>query len=226
MRLELHLQLKSDTTFGRGDGVAGLVDEEVEYDTATGLPFLRGRTLKGLLVEECANLLFALDRQHVPALPRLQQSAQFLFGKAGSKQEDEALMHVGAARLPTTLEQAVRADVEAKRLTPADVLESLTALRRQTAVDEASGAPDTGSLRTMRVVLRETLFIAPLDFAADPEPEALALLAACVMALRRAGTGRNRGRGRLVAHLCDTSGNDITASHFAHLQHVVQKGVA
>lgn len=31
--LELHLKLLSDATFGRGDGVAGLVDAEVEHDS-------------------------------------------------------------------------------------------------------------------------------------------------------------------------------------------------
>ena len=60
MKLALTIELLTDTTFGRGDGVAGLVDEEVEHDSQTGLPIIRGRTLKGLLVEECANLLYAL----------------------------------------------------------------------------------------------------------------------------------------------------------------------
>lgn len=46
----IKIKLLSDTTFGRGDGVAGLVDQEVEHDQY-GFPFLRGRTLKGLLSE-------------------------------------------------------------------------------------------------------------------------------------------------------------------------------
>lgn len=59
---KLQFDLRSAATFGRGDGVAGLVDEEVEHD-GDGLPFLRGRTLKGLLAEECANILYALELQ-------------------------------------------------------------------------------------------------------------------------------------------------------------------
>ena len=43
----LKMLLLSDTTFGRGDGVAGLIDQEVEHDP-NGFPYLRGRTLKGL----------------------------------------------------------------------------------------------------------------------------------------------------------------------------------
>jgi len=41
----LNFTLLSDTTFGRGEGVPGLVDEEVEHDRY-GLPYLRGRTLE------------------------------------------------------------------------------------------------------------------------------------------------------------------------------------
>ena len=55
----LKIKLLSDTTFGRGDGVAGLVDQEVEHDPY-GFPYLRGRTLKGLLSEECDNLIAIL----------------------------------------------------------------------------------------------------------------------------------------------------------------------
>jgi hypothetical protein len=225
MTLEIHFILKSDATFGRGDGVAGLVDEEVEHDTKTGLPFLRGRTLKGLLVEECANLLFALKRQNSTAVDQLQQAALFLFGQAGGTLADEvAKMHVGAARLPQELCDAVRAEIKANCLASTDVLESLTAIRRQTAVDEQTGAPDEGSLRSMRVVLRQTPFVACLDFTENPDADSLALLAACVLSFRRAGTGRNRGRGRLSARLCDEEGNDLTGMHFTHFQQLTGGG--
>lgn len=223
MALQIYLKLKSDATFGRGDGVAGLVDEEVEHNALTGLPFLRGRTLKGLLAEECANILYALRKQNSPAYAQFEQAAKFLFGHPGSTLEDNAMMHVGPALLPEELRRAVEADIKSRRLTPADVLESLTAVRRQTAVDEETGAPDEGSLRSMRVVLRDTPFVARLDFDRDPDDTAKALLAACVLALRRAGTGRNRGRGRLEARLCD-EGNDITDECFRRFQQLVKGG--
>jgi CRISPR/Cas system CSM-associated protein Csm3 (group 7 of RAMP superfamily) len=222
MTLELHLELKSDTTFGRGDGIAGLVDAEVEHDAATGLPYLRGRTLKGLLVEECANVLFALSKHNSSICTRFERAAKFLFGQGGSSLSDDAVMHVGAAMLPVDLRHAVEADIEHDNLTPTEVLESLTAIRRQTAVDEVTGAPDEGSLRSMRVVLRNTSFIASLDFAQEPDGDVLALLAACVMSLRRAGTGRNRGRGRLTARLYDQQSQDVTGQYFTSFKRAVQ----
>jgi len=200
------------------------VDEEVEHAAATGLPFLRGRALKGLLVEECANLLFAVSRQKCPRAPTLRQAAKFLFGQAGSTLEDDAMMRVGPAQLPRELCEAVAAEVARRnpRVTPADVLESLTAVRRQTAVDEVTGAPEQGSLRSMRVVLRDTPFVAELGFSAEPDDCALSLLAACVKSLHRAGTGRNRGRGRLTASLCGPDGKDLTDDLFVGFKRIVK----
>jgi CRISPR/Cas system CSM-associated protein Csm3 (group 7 of RAMP superfamily) len=228
MKLQIYITLKSDATFGRGDGVVGLVDEEVEHDAATGLPFLRGRTLKGLLAEECANILYALRQQNSPAYAQFERAARFLFGQPGSTSEDEAKMHVGPALLPKAMRDAVEANIQAnirrRALRPTEVLESLTAIRRQTAVDEKTGAPEEGSLRSMRVVLRNTPFVAELHFDEDPDQTAKALLAACVLSLRRAGTGRNRGRGRLTARLYDQQGNDITGEWFEHFRRLVKGG--
>lgn len=216
MNLELRLTLKSDAAFGRGDGTIGLVDSEVEHDEY-GMPFLRGRTLKGLLVEECANILFALETKNLPVAGKLSQAGKFLFGQAGSALEDEGLMHVGPALLPKELREAVKIDIKSRRLTPAAVLDSLTAIRSQTAVNE-NGAPDEGSLRSIRTILRKTVFIAELSFARQPEPDALGLLAGCGLGLRQGGTGRNRGLGRMEARIYDSKGTDVTQLHFGHFK--------
>ncbi len=206
--------LLSDATFGQGEGVAGLVDQDVTHDR-DGFPYLRGRTLKGLLNEECANLLYALECQKRP-LETWRAAAQRLFGGSGSVLQDTALLHVGRASLPEDLREAVRATAT---LSPDEVLESLTDIRQQTAVNAATGAPEAHTLRAMRVILRQTPFQARLTFADAPESADLALLAACALALRRAGTGRNRGRGWLQATLhadnAGCPGDDITAHHLA-----------
>jgi CRISPR/Cas system CSM-associated protein Csm3 (group 7 of RAMP superfamily) len=222
MKLQLHLTLLSDATFGRGDGVAGLVDQEVEHDAATGLPFLRGRTLRGLLVEECANIVAVLPDS---VRARFDQAGERLFGTPGSSFGTEGCLMVSAAELPEKVREAVTTAVEAKQIHPTAVLDSLTAIRRQTAIDDQTGAPDEGSLRSMRVILRQTQFITNLEFISGEENEkdedALALLAASTLALRRAGTGRNRGRGRLQAYLENEA---YTAEKLAHFQKIVTGG--
>jgi hypothetical protein len=223
--------LLSDGTFGRGEGLAGLVDVEVEHDRY-GLPFLGGRRLKGLLNEECANLLYAL-RQNGRDMTKWDKAAQHLLGAPGSSLADNACWRVGAAELPLELRQTVQQTLAGweTSLRPTDILDSLTTIRHQTAVDETRGVPEEGTLRTMRVILRQTPFEARLtslnqlydvDDESDDEQKAddldLPLLAACVLALRRAGIGRNRGRGRLRATLHadanDRPGIDITRQHF------------
>lgn len=206
----LSITLKSDTILGRGEGVAGLVDAEVEHDEY-GLPYLRGRALKGLLSEECANILFALrncDELPSTAYDEWERSAACLFGLPGSTEEAASDLHVGNARLPEDLQKAVRADINAGRYTADEALESLTAIRAQTAMDE-KGVPDPGSLRTSRVILRETPLEASVHFAAAPDDGTVALLAACARALRRMGLGRNRGYGRVRAELLDLDGNAL-----------------
>lgn len=202
--LWLELTFLSDASPGRGDGVAGLVDAEVQHDRY-GLPYLSGRTLKGLLTGECAEVLFALGQAAPKQRGRWREAARFLFGEPGSGQESIARLRVGDAQLPADLRAAVRhsfeplSDKERGARARAN-LESLTALRRQTALDPM-GVPKEESLRTMRVILRETCLTARLDWLAAPSDDARCLLAATCHALRRIGTGRHRGRGRVAARL-------------------------
>lgn len=219
----LKIDLLSDTTLGRGDGIAGIVDAEVQHD-AYGLPYLSGKTLKGLLAATCAEVLTALESAKPGQISAWQQSAQQLFGAPGSRAEQMSGLHVGDAKLPQSLQQAVAYDIDRRIWQRDEVLASLTSLRHQTAMDAETGAPLKETLRTVRVILRDTNFVAQLDFVdAAPSPNMLALLAACVKALRRAGTERNRGRGRLQVQLFDhdpfthPAAAAITESAFAPL---------
>lgn len=219
----LKIELLSDTILGRGDGVAGVVDAEVQHDVY-GLPYLSGKTLKGLLAATCAELLTALETAVPGQISTWQQSAQQLFGAPGSLAKQMGGLHVGDAQLPPSLQQAVAYDIANGRWQREEVLASLTTLRRQTAMDAATGAPREETLRTMRVILRDTSFVAQLDFVDEaPSSNTLALLAACAKALRRVGSDRNRGRGRVRVQLFDQdpfanpTAADITTSAFAPL---------
>jgi hypothetical protein len=217
MELRLRITLKSDATFGRGDGIAGVTDTEVQHDRH-GFPFLGGKTLKGLLGAECADILFALKRACPKDHARWKIAGQRLFGESGAMLQGEAILLVGPAQLPDDLRAAVARDIAPNSLTREEVLETLTTLRRQTAMDIETGAPKQETLRTMRVILRETVFDAPLRFTRNPTPDELALLAASIKAFRRAGAGRNRGRGRLSAELYDQNGRSVTEFHFEYFR--------
>lgn len=216
----LHFELCSAATFGRGDGLPGLVDSEVEHD-AYGFPFLRGRTLRGLLAEEMESLLYALGKQE-----EWKDTRNHLLGDEARLLDETGILHVGHAQLPEAVRQLIAAEVEAWRekertgknekplfFTREVVLDSVTALRRQTAMTHL-GAPEPASLRAQRVILRTTRFAAQLHFDEDPQPLELALLTATTLAWRRAGTGRNRGRGRLRAWLNDEAWTQARFAEF------------
>jgi hypothetical protein len=201
----LHFTLKSDTTFGRGDGLAGDVDREVTHD-AQGFPYLNGRTIKGLLTEECDALLEVLETNELAANSEaLQKARWWLFGQPGSRVNTTGALRIGRGQLSAKLRQAVVKSGMKRE----DVLASLTTVRRQSAIDPHTGAPEKSTLRAMRVVLRETSFVAEIKSPRALSNVELTLLAVSVLHWRRAGSVRNRGRGRLIADLKDTNGNSL-----------------
>ncbi|MBF2063247.1 MAG: RAMP superfamily protein [Calothrix sp. C42_A2020_038] len=211
IKYQLKIQLLSDTTFGRGDGVAGLIDQEVEYDSS-GFPYLRGRTLKGLLSEECDNLLVTLP----PDIRTYWENiACTLFGSSGSTLETTGVMHVSDACLPEDLREVVSWQIKNKELTEKDILNSLTTIRRQTAIDNQTCVADKGSLRSFRVIIRQLEFMADLVFDNQPSDEILSLVYVSTLSLRRVGSGRNRGRGNVKCTLSNIS--EEVMNHYVNI---------
>lgn len=225
---QLSIRLLSDTTFGRGDGVAGLVDQEVEHD-ACGFPYLRGRTLKGLISEECDNLIAVMEdetRQN-----HWYGIAAKLFGVSGSSLEARSDLHVGDACLPADLRQAVASQLQqpSPDFTKQDILSSLTTIRRQTAISVTTGAPETNSLRSIRTIIRDLTFDALLSFENLSEEDSdedmedmIVLLAVGAAALRHVGSSRNQGRGHVRCDLRSADDNtefkDITKDYVQKFQ--------
>ncbi len=213
---QLQITLLSDAALGRGDGVVGLVNTEVQHD-GYGCPYLGGRTLKGLLREECVNLLYLLDQ--MDKVGPWEAAAMRLFGEPGSTLAESAALYVSDATLTEDLHAAIVHEVDkTKLLTRAQVLDSFTTIRYQTAVDALTEAPKRESLRAIRVVLRNTVLTAQiyLEDAVETaqQQQAIALLATCTKALRLAGTGRSRGVGEIRALLLDEQGQPLSSAAF------------
>lgn len=208
----VRLELESDATFGRGSGIPGLVDQEVVLDRY-GCPYLHGRTLKGLLNEVCSEVLYNLEAHNHQATAKMMEAANRLFGRPGSTLHGQGILRIGHAHLPEDLRSAIRHAVNNNRWTPGNVTESLTTVRYQTALD-VGGAPDPHTLRSVRVILRKTIFHADLYLPTTVTEVEMGILSACVKGLRRAGTARNRGRGRLTASIEDGSGQNLSEQWF------------
>lgn len=197
----LRIELESDTTFGRGDGVAGLVNQEVEHDPY-GLPIIHGRTIKGLVVDACSELMYGLlpDKSKDNASTPLENDAHWLFGGGGSNHDSAGHVYFGTGEVAAEIRNYFHGEVKTRRLSRADVVDAFTVIRRQTAMD-ATDVPADGSLRAARAVVRKTVFIVPIRFESTPNHDQLALLAACAAGVQRGGSGRTRGRGRLKVEL-------------------------
>jgi CRISPR/Cas system CSM-associated protein Csm3 (group 7 of RAMP superfamily) len=203
--MRLRIQLRSDTAFGRGDGIAGLVDSEVEHDPRNGLPYIKGRTIKGLLVESCADILYALQQGNNPGYGDFIASAEKLFGVPGSTLDDMGCLHIGSAQLPDDLQQYLTKTT----YQPQQILQALTTIRHQTAIDTSRDTPKDGSLRATRVVLRETIFYSQLHETDHLEAIDYQLLAACAAGVKRGGQNRTRGLGWLKVELLDAPNDPL-----------------
>lgn len=210
--LKLKFITKSDAAFGSGDGIVGFIDSEAKHDKY-GIPYLGGRTLKGILEEECANIMFSLKKQNKENL--FCDAAANLFGIPGSSNDEESIIHISNAQIPDDIRAVLINEVNQGRLRPQQILEAFCAIRRQTAIDPETDSAKKGSLRNIRVILRETPFESEISFSQAPDSTDLALLCACVKAFRRAGADRNRGKGEIkCCNLIDSDGKDITEEYF------------
>lgn len=189
MNYTLEIKLESDTAFGSGSGISALVNNEIQHDEK-GLPTLSGRAIKGLLVNECSEILYALPSDKRAAW---EETALHLFGQRGEMLDDVAGVFIADATMPPDLVAAVHDD---NALTRQNVLDSLTTIRKQTAMNE-KGAPEDETLRSTRVLIKGLTLYAPLTFLSEPGKNEKALLAACVMSLRHAGLNRTRGKGKI-----------------------------
>jgi hypothetical protein len=227
MNYTLEIKLESDTAFGSGSGISALVNNEIQHDEK-GLPTLSGRAIKGLLVNECSEILYAL-----PSDKRAdwQEAALHLFGQRGEMLDDVAGVFIADATMPPDLVAAVHND---NALTRQNVLDSLTTIRKQTAMSEM-GAPQDETLRSTRVLIKGLTLYAPLTFLSEPSKNGKALLAACVMSLRHAGLNRTRGKGKMKVTITErpltplgfsqTEGQfaDLAADWFKHFETEVSK---
>ena len=185
----IQIELLSDAAFSRGEGTAGVVDIEVEHDEL-GLPFLGGKTLRGLLHDTWLSMQYCF--------PELNLLADRIFGSDADFDEN-SILRIGDAVVDSETRNWIEAAVsrQSHPICPKMVLEVLTDIRQQTSEERSTGAPAETTLRSIRVIIRGLKLQSPLYWLAEPTDEELRCLSLALLATRYAGLGRNRGRGHI-----------------------------
>ena len=187
--MSLEIQIKTLSPICLSGGLSfGAGEADTQTDLDGYLPIFRGRTLKGLLSEEIAALLPVLERDPGP----WHDAAVELFGRSGLS--TNAAIGFGNGALHAAYHEAAK---QWKNL----VSETLTVTRQQTQIEDHTGAPKKGSLRSSKLARAGLVFHFSLREGRPISDRALFLLAAATASLKRAGLHRNRGWGEIEASL-------------------------
>ncbi len=194
---QLKLELLSPALIGSGEGFGALIDTDIVFDDA-GIPFVPSKRIKGCLrdsaneVKEMFNLLTDRD-------------IEITFGKIGDSEsgavyfsnltiEDIEDYEKNKAWLDYYLKNNKYPDILSKER----ILETFTEIRQQTAID--SGVAKGGSLRTIRVIKKDSEFYGDIHIEKESETILDTLMLACLN-FRSMGTKRNRGFGEIHCSL-------------------------
>ena len=192
----ISIALKSNCLLGSGEGWGSVIDADIVFDSF-GLPYFPARRLKGCLRESANEVLEMLEDANINEFD--EKIVAQVFG-SGSK---SAGIIFNNLYLPNYREVASWCQWIIEQfndiLSPEIVVNSYTTLRQQTAVNE-KGIADDGSLRTYRVLKPDITFEGSIDLK-EENKEILSLLALSCANLRRVGTLRNRGYGKIKCTL-------------------------
>lgn len=164
-----------------GSGLSGTTyADSIVNKTSDQLPFIPGKTLKGLL-RDAAEDINDLSPKMVT-----REFILKVFGKDGSEKnttkEDEGQSFFSNAYLSENLSKSIIAE---------NLSENLYAVLSSTQIDKEGQAAD-GSLRQLEVTIPLTVFATIENFPEGMEDQ----LAKCLGWVKQMGQNRNRGLGR------------------------------
>lgn len=220
--MNIKMALKSAMLPASGEGYSSLIDTDVVFDNY-GLPYFPARRLKGLLRESVLEVLEMTKQAGIKLQIGIGNNStdkddayiEEIFGsgtQAGGVIFHDLRLEENALALPW-LKWAFN---EFNNLLSADtVLNTMTEIRYQTAVDQEGIAADN-SLRTVRVLEPGLVFTGELTIKKEQLFTNPLLALACAN-LKHAGSKRTRGFGEVYCSLWDGQ-QDISSSTIKQLK--------
>jgi CRISPR-associated protein Csx10 len=191
--LKIKIELMSDTLIGSGSGCGSTVDTDIIYDEL-GLPYIPAKRLKGLLKDSAIAVVEMLEKSRIITPVENKDLLKNIFGNPG--QNNPSGVYFSNLHIEEYEKNREFLASMQKTITPDLILNSVTRLRQQTAIDPSTGTAEDHSLRTVRVINKGLLFTGSIqsEKLTDAEAELLILAGSN---LKRIGTKRNRGFGEI-----------------------------
>lgn len=212
----IKVELISPLLLGSGVGWGGsLIDTDIVFDDY-GLPYFPARRLKGMLRESALEVVEMFQQSGLGWFEL--SDVDHVFGKKGSAGGASIvflnLYLTGYGDAVLWLEWALAAYDNI--LTKEAVLDALTEIRHQTAINMQDGIAEENSLRTLRV-LNPGQTLAGSVLVDCPSKTVTGLLALACANLRRIGSKRTRGLGEVGCSLWE-NGRNVTQSVLGQLK--------
>jgi CRISPR/Cas system CSM-associated protein Csm3 (group 7 of RAMP superfamily) len=177
--IKYKITMLSDWHIGSGLDAGGDADAVVLKDE-NGLPYIPGKTIKGLL-KDAANEMLSVKKAY-------KQIIDTLFGGVNA---DKSTFSGNAS-----FKNAVITEIEKKEIVKNGLQEYLYKNVASTTIEEKTGVAKKTSLRTMEVTIPVDLEGEIFLEVKDNEAEVIDLLGKSFKWVRYLGVNRNRGLGR------------------------------
>lgn len=200
----LEIKLISEALIGSGEGWGAAVDSDVVFDKY-GIPYIPARRIKGLLRDSALEIGEMLHLAGISS--EFFEKIGDYFGIAGMEHPSPLIFNNlridGYKEIKSWLQWM---DEEAPGFASREALQdAYTVIRQQTALEmegEKKGTARQNSLRTVRVLKPGSVFKGTIGICGNGNSdEILKILALSSRNLRRMGTMRTRGKGKVSCEL-------------------------
>lgn len=201
MQMMLKIELLSDFCPASGNGYAGSIDTDINYDQKTGLPYLPAKRIKGCLREAALDVL-SFFHSKPDEYKEYAALVDTLFGKSG--QSIGGSLKISDGQLSHSVCNVNRFDV----------LDALTSLRYSTQMENSSEIIKKAkekTFRTVRVINKGAAFFCNVKILAETEENALKIrtfLILCCGMLKNMGLNRTRGWGEVLCTISEIEKNN------------------
>lgn len=210
IRYPVQIKLLSETTFGSGESQNGMVNEDILVDNE-GMPYFSGKTFKGCLRKNIDDILKPFYLVHRDKLSRSFSSImEELFGIGSYKkdletkenQEDIGYQRDGKLKFSNFYLHTDIADIFDKN-NKDEILDILTDIRFSIRMNEKLGVADKGSLRAIRVLKKDLVFVGFIECEEKLEENEFNILRQGILSLKHLGINKSRGKGRVEISIKD-----------------------